>query len=212
MREIYKMGGLGDLVYSEGEYYHYCPSPIPSYKDWRVGLPPLWYPTHSMAYYIGVHGGRYTTVSAQGHVSKIEHLTPAHNVYKNPFGSEIALLHTIDGGMSRMAVSWDTPGAEGEMGRIRGTKGSYNGKYEGEEKNLPNITKPALPPSVDPGFHGGSHGYLTNEFVMAIIENRKPLVDISWALNMTVPGIVAHQSALKDGELLKIPQYEFTQG
>jgi hypothetical protein len=29
------------------------------------------------------------------------------------------------------------------------------------------------------------------------------------ALNLTVSGIVAHQSALKDGELLKIPQYKF---
>jgi hypothetical protein len=26
--------------------------------------------------------------------------------------------------------------------------------------------------------------------------------------NMTVAGIVAHQSALKDGELLKIPQFK----
>ena len=28
------------------------------------------------------------------------------------------------------------------------------------------------------------------------------------SLNLTVAGIVAHQSALKDGELLKIPQYQ----
>jgi hypothetical protein len=27
-------------------------------------------------------------------------------------------------------------------------------------------------------------------------------------LNMTVPGFVAHQSVLKGGELLKIPQYQ----
>jgi hypothetical protein len=46
-----------------------------------------------------------------------------------------------------------------------------------------------------------------NEFVMSILEDRKPLVDIAQALNMTVAGIVAHQSALKDGELMKIPQY-----
>ena len=46
-----------------------------------------------------------------------------------------------------------------------------------------------------------------NEFVTAILEDRKPLVDIAKALNMTVAGIVAHQSALKDGELLKIPQF-----
>jgi hypothetical protein len=32
-------------------------------------------------------------------------------------------------------------------------------------------------------------------------------VDVAQALNLTVAGIVAHQSALKDGELLKIPQY-----
>ena len=47
-----------------------------------------------------------------------------------------------------------------------------------------------------------------NEFVMSIIEDRKPLVDIAMALNLTVPGIVAHSSALKDGELLKIPNFE----
>ena len=53
MREIYKAGGFGKLVYSEGEYYHYGVSEIASYKNWRVGLPPQWYPTHSNAYYIG---------------------------------------------------------------------------------------------------------------------------------------------------------------
>ena len=42
-----------------------------------------------------------------------------------------------------------------------------------------------------------------------IIEERKPSIDVAQALNMTVPGIVAHQSALKGGELLKIPQYRF---
>ena len=45
------------------------------------------------------------------------------------------------------------------------------------------------------------------EFVDAIVRNRKPWVDVALALNMTVAGIVAHQSALKGGELLKIPQY-----
>jgi hypothetical protein len=46
--------------------------------------------------------------------------------------------------------------------------------------------------------------------VEAILLNRRPLVDITAALNMSVPGIIAHQSALKGGELLKIPQYVFT--
>ena len=47
-----------------------------------------------------------------------------------------------------------------------------------------------------------------NEFVTAVLQNRQPLVDVAMALNLTVAGIVAHQSALKNGELLKIPQYK----
>jgi len=208
MRQIYNAGGFGKLVYSEGEYYHWMPDPIPSYKDWRVGVPPQWYPTHSNAYYVGVTAGSFTEVSCMGIPSRLDWLQPANNIYKNPFGTEIALFRTSEGGMSRMAVSWDTPGYGGEMGRIRGQKGSFYGKYEGLEKNLPNTKRPPLPPGVEAGGHGGSHGYLMNEFIMAILQDRKPLVDIAQALNMTVAGFVAHQSALKDGELMKIPQYK----
>lgn len=207
MRTIYKAGGLGEIVYSEGEYYHYMEAPIPSFKDWRVGLPPQWYPTHSNAYHLGVTGGSFTEVSCLGMPSRIKHLQPESNRYKNPFGTEIALFRTSEGGMSRMAVSWDSPGDEGERGRVRGRRGAYHGRYQGLEKNLPSLERPPLPPRVERGGHGGSHGYLMNEFVTAILENRQPLVDIAMALNMTVAGIVAHSSALKGGELLKIPQY-----
>ncbi len=208
MRQIYRAGGFGKLVYSEGEYYHYMAEPIASYKDWRVGAPPQWYPTHSNAYYVGVTGGSFTEVSCLGIPSLTKWLQPENNRYKNPFGTEVALLRTSEGGMSRMAVSWDTPGLSGEMGRIRGQQGSYYGRYEGLEKQLPPTARPPLPPRVQAGGHGGSHGYLMNEFVTAILADRQPLVDIAQALSMTVAGIIAHQSALKNGELMKIPQYQ----
>ncbi len=208
MRTIYDAGGLGKIVYAEGEYYHYMEQPIDSYKGWRIGLPPQFYPTHSNAYYVGVTGGSFTEVSCMGMPSTVEHLKPANNVYRNPFGTEIALFRTNDGGTARMGVSWDTPGAEGEMGRVRGQRGSVvGGKYVGLEKNLPDAKRPPLPPGMELGGHGGSHGPLTEEFVRAILQDRKPLIDICAALNMTAAGIVAHQSAMKDGELLKIPQY-----
>lgn len=207
IRQIYNRGGLGKIVYAEGEYYHYMPEPIGSYKGWRVGLPPQWYPTHSNAYCIGASGGSFTEVSCQGMPSIVKHLQPENNPYRNPFGTEIALFRTSEGGTARMAVSWDTPGHGGEKGRVRGQKGTFEGKFEGLAK-LPPIPKPPLPPDVPAGGHGGSHGHLMNEFVLAILEDRKPLVDIAQALNMTVSGIVAHQSAMKDGEVLKIPQYK----
>jgi predicted dehydrogenase len=209
MRQIYRAGGLGKIVYAEGEYLHYMEQPIDSYKGWRIGLPPQWYPTHSNAYYVGVTGGSFTEVSCQAMPSLVHHLRPENNRYKNAFGTEIALFRTSDGGMARMAVSWDTPGHLGEMGRVRGQRGSVYGKYEGLESSLPNIKRPPLPPGVEAGGHGGSHGYLMDEFVTSILQGRKPLVNIAWALNMTVAGIVAHQSALKEGELLKIPRFTF---
>jgi predicted dehydrogenase len=208
MRQIYNSGGFGKLVYSEGEYFHYSAEQIDSYKGWRIGGPPQWYPTHSNAYYNAVTNGSFTEVSCLGMPSWIESFKEGNNQWKNPFATEIALFRTSEGGMARMAVSWDTPGDSGERGRIRGQKGSFYGKYEGLVKDIPDYKKPPLPPGVDPGGHGGAHGYLMNEFVMSILEDRKPLVDITMALNLTVSGIVAHQSALKGGEWMKIPQYK----
>lgn len=207
MRKIYEAGGLGKLIFSEGEYFHYSPEPIDSYKGWRIGLPPQWYPTHSNAYYIGVTAGSFTEVSCIGIPTIIPFFLK--NTYNNnTFGTEIAQFLTSEGGASRMGVSWDTPGDAGERGRIRGQRGSFYGEYEGLEKNLPNLSRPPLPPGVHQGGHGGSHGYLMDEFVCSILQNRKPAVDIGMALNLTVAGIVAHQSALKGGELMKIPQYK----
>jgi len=211
MRTLFNAGALGKLVYSEGEYYHYLDKPLDSYKEWRKGSPPLWYPTHSTAYYVCVSGGSFTEVSCLGMKGTMDYLEPANNAYGNPFGTEVALLRTGEGGMSRMTMSKDTPGLCGEIGRVRGTKGSMTGmNYEGlVDISAIDLAKPPLPSTVNAGGHGGSHGYLCEEFITAILQERKPLIDIAWSLNMTVAGIVAHASALKDGELMKVPQYTF---
>lgn len=211
MRQLYNAGCLGKVVYAEGEYWHYSEKGIASYKNWRHGMPPMWYPTHADAYYIGVTNGTFMDVSCLGMPCPMERYQPKNNAYKNPFATQIALHRTGEGGMARMGRSADTKGHGygSETGRVRGTKGSYYDKYEGDIKDLPDLTRPALPPGMSPGGHGGSHGHLTEEFIRAILEDRTPLVNVAMALNMTVGGIVAHQSAMKDGELLKIPQFKF---
>ena len=97
-----------------------------------------------------------------------------------------------------MTVSWDIPIHGGERGRIYGQK---------TDDPKVNTARPPLPPGMGAGGHGGSHGHLTCEFIDAILRDRKPWIDVAMALNMTIAGVVAHQSALKGGELLKIPQY-----
>jgi hypothetical protein len=79
--------------------------------------------------------------------------------------------------------------------------------FHGTAKDLPEMARPPLPPNMPAGGHGGSHGQLTHDFITAILQDRQPLVNIYEALAMTIPGIVAHQSALKDGETLKVPQH-----
>ncbi|MGQ9589653.1 MAG: Gfo/Idh/MocA family protein [Planctomycetota bacterium] len=208
MREIYRAGGFGRLVYSEGEYFHYMEAPIDSYKGWRLGCPPLWYPTHSTAYYVGVTGKRFTSVSCLGFRGGSELYRPGANRYKNPFTDEIALFETSEGGTSRMCMCKSILGKTIETGRVFGERGWMDGlHYVGALEKLPDIALPPIPPSVPPGAHGGSHGPLAHEFVNAILEDRDPLVNVYEALAMTVPGIVAHQSALRGGERLKIPQY-----
>jgi len=217
MRQIYNAGGFGKLIYAEGEYYHFGGAwQIPSFKNWRTGFPPLWYPTHSTAFYVAVSGGSFTEVSCLSMSSSIRELQPQNNAYRNGFGTEIALLRTSEGGMARMLVSWDTQGANSvrpsnEVGRVYGQDGSMDGMtYKGLHTNLPALDRPPLPPNVMAGGHGGGEGHVMCEFVTALLENREPMIDIHMALNMTVPGVVAHQSALKNGEWMKVPQFTRT--
>ena len=56
--------------------------------------------------------------------------------------------------------------------------------------------------------HGGSAVFISAEFVNALLEGREPEIDLVHSLAMTVPGIVAHQSALKAGEQLEVPQFD----
>jgi hypothetical protein len=56
--------------------------------------------------------------------------------------------------------------------------------------------------------HEGSHTFITHEFIDSLIHRRRPALDVYQAVAYTAPGIVAHQSALKGGEQLKVPSFD----
>ena len=208
MRKIYEAGGFGPLGYTEGEYFHYgVGKSVGSYKGWRDGLPPQYYPTHSNGYYTCVTHKRFTEVSCLARPTSRENYP--NNRYRNPFASEIAFYKGEDGSSARMAVCYDMPCVNREAGRLWGQLGSFeNDRFQGDEKRIAGIKylRPHLPPGVPGGGHGGSHGYLTDDFIRAILLGTKPCVDIITALDTTVSGIYAHKSAMKGGETLKIPE------
>ena len=114
---------------------------------------------------------------------------------------------------------WDGV-AHGERAQWFGTKmafympgsGGQPFKIEGPEapswKKIPNYWERLPEPLRHSSGHGGSHTFITHEFISALIEDREPAVNIYEALAMTVPGIIAHQSALKGGEQMKVPDFD----
>ncbi len=60
---------------------------------------------------------------------------------------------------------------------------------------------------VQGGGHGGSHPHLVHEMVSALIEDRDPRPNAKTSANWTCVGICAHESALKGGEVVKLPEF-----
>lgn len=55
--------------------------------------------------------------------------------------------------------------------------------------------------------HGGSHPHLAHEFVASLVENRDPFPNAVQSANWTCVGILAHESALKGGEIIRLPEF-----
>ena len=57
--------------------------------------------------------------------------------------------------------------------------------------------------------HGGSHPHLVHEFVGSLRNNRQPYPNAIQSANITCVGILAHESALKGGEIIQLPAFTF---
>jgi hypothetical protein len=55
--------------------------------------------------------------------------------------------------------------------------------------------------------HGGSHPHLAHEFAMALAEDRDPFPNARQSANWTCVGLCAHQSALRGGKIVKLPDF-----
>jgi predicted dehydrogenase len=204
------------------------------FPTWRHGLAPMHYPTHCTGIVIPVTGERLVEVQAIGWGDNHEVLQT--NQYKNPFWNTTGFFKTSGGHSSRISVFWHVAAGGTERGAFYGDRMSYiMARPEGSPNTVATISKDGktvidangypegvvrqekfdqpnhwerLPESlrVKSG-HGGSHVFITKEFIDAIVEERHPTVNVWEAAAYTVPGIVAHQSALKGGEPMKIRDY-----
>ncbi len=236
-RKFFQEGAFGDIICCEAEYHHdglevlFHENGKPT---WRHGLPPMNYPTHSTAMLIGVTGERLVEVSCIGWKDKDPIFEG--NPYNNPFWSETALFKTDRDHACRIAVYWKVAAGGTERAHWYGDKMSFfmptpngtgpivrrrSGKMEKDsggfdrsaaemvQYDQPQWWKTDMLPEPlrhDSG-HGGSHTFLTHEFIDSLVHNRRPAIDVYEAVAYTAPGIVAHQSALKGGVQMKVPDF-----
>lgn len=238
VRKFYEEGAFGSLFSAAAEYNHpgleklFFENGNPT---WRHGFPPMLYPTHCTAFLISITGERLTNVSCMGWGDESPLLKD--NPYHNPFWNETAFFQTNLGKPFRVEVNWKGALREVERGEWRGDKMSfYSAQHGGDDAIIVRsedqadrddagfiIQKNRTEKYVQPDWwktdilpeplrhgsgHDGSHTFITHEFIDALVNDRQPAININEAIAYTAPGIVAHQSALKGGESLKIPNFE----
>jgi predicted dehydrogenase len=198
-------------------------------RSWRWGYPPMWYPTHALGCLVSVTKERFVKVSCLGWRGDTPELRecPAYtdNAYNNPFYNQTSLLQTNQGHMCRHSefrrcvshgerAQWFGDQATLYMSSpIHGDLISYRGKAlepKAQDPLIPQYWKSDMLPEAmrHESGHGGSAVFISAEFINALLEDREPTVDVYEALAMTVPGLVAQQSALKDGEQMSVPQFD----
>tara|TARA_B100000497_G_C7690345_1_gene419512 strand:- start:490 stop:1617 length:1128 start_codon:yes stop_codon:yes gene_type:complete len=58
--------------------------------------------------------------------------------------------------------------------------------------------------------HGGSHPHMVHEFIDALVKGRSAYPNAVQSANITCVGILAHESALRGGEIIKLPEFTLT--
>ena len=181
---------------------------------------PMHYPTHSTSGPISVMGAHALKVCAWG--QRPHSADPYFTDCGEYFSNETALFQMSNGAVMRICEHRECSVGR-ETFRVYGTKGSFENEqwasYAGTLTPTVAEMRDPLPPEVvqayrriNPdsdfyGGHGGSHAYLAHEFVDAIAHDRHPAVNVWEAVRYMAAGVMAHKSALRDGELLAVPDW-----
>ena len=257
-RNKFRQREFGYVVYAEAEYYHdythgsYDVAQWRYGKDWKkyFGMPPMYYPTHSVSMVTSVTGAYATHVSGMGFVDRHEDELYARedNVWKNPFSNETGLCRMSDGSVARFN-EFRRIGHPGTVGMsMYGTESSYEEQVGAKTwvtkdgktcvdvtgllscmeiparditENMGKVTSSdgthlgvstvheveRLPREFAglPNGHNGSHQFLVHDFVTACLTGESPPNNAWQAARYLIPGLIAHESAAKGGELLEVP-------
>ena len=189
-----------------------------TYKERGVKSGPMHYPTHSTSGPISVMNAHAVRVCAWGFSDPT-----GDDYFGDSFSDETALFKMNNGATMRICEHRQIGHPGSEIFRVFGTEGTFRENSWRDRGSSTGLTieemRDPLPPDVEQAFrdiskssdiyggHGGSHAYLVDEFVDAIANERIPAVNVWEAVRYMAAGVMAHQSALRDGEPLDVPDW-----
>ncbi len=228
-KKLVDAGKFGRFFYAEAEYVHEIKDllhdPETGKECWRHNRPPIYYCAHCLGPLLTLMDDRI--VQACGAAGDFT-IAPDRKDHIGYLDFEVGLFRTQKGAVIKILRSQTAPryphlvyyslyGTKGyvENGR-RGTSADGRLWLEDEHtKQDGDVTMPC--PTVDPnapeeaktGGHGTSEYYLIRDFLAALEANRRPPIDVIRAMDFTIPGLVAHESAMTDGNWRETPLFDW---
>jgi len=220
-REMFAQGLLGEFMYAEAEYIHEIGSLLldaGGKPTWRASLPPIYYCTHSLGPLLMITGQR--CVSACGlHTGSKRHRDLGH------INMEVGIFQTSNGGVIKILCGFGVVrepmfhyyslyGTKGTLETARPPLSLRTHAYLEAVPHLQNMIEiplgydvPGAPPQARLGGHGTAEYHMIQDFLQCIREDTRPPIDIFAALDMALPGLCAHESAINGGKLVLVPDW-----
>jgi len=217
-------GCLGDIIYAEGDYTHDCRDLMllddngyvpysdrgkhpDAVKSWRAtGLPPLVYCSHTLGPLLFLMDDRAVSVTGFSTGSRTAPDLGAIDL-------EAALIQTENGAVIRMTNGFTVAHPMSTFYKLVGTKGSIQfGSITGNKFLFYSDEDPSCGKTWQEiqlkNSNTTSTEQMIEEFVTCII-NKTPLpLDPFRSMEMVLPGILGHESALQEGAKINIPDLE----
>jgi len=226
MRKLYHKGEIGRFLYGEGEYVHSmgaadAESISPGAGHWRKWLPKIYYCTHSLGPVMFITD----TMPVKVNGFEIPHDYDYQTALKEKKWSgngKSCIVVRMDNGATVKLLHVSLRG-NGNWVRIHGNRGLMENLRTGNQNMLrirkePFDKKPSEPVECiyTPQFpsyardayrhgHGGGDFFTNYSFAEAIKTGKQPYHDVYRGVAMSIVGIQAYRSVLKDSDTVEVP-------
>ncbi len=231
VREMARAGAFGEMYFGEGAYTHDLKDlseRSPWRRRWQTGRNGVTYPTHQLGPVLQWMGQRLTSVSCLG--SGHHHEDPRGDEYEQE-DCVLMICRTDRGGLVkvRQDIISDRPSITTAYS-LQGTEGCYESAHTRDEDGrvwlkgraenhetwqpLSELAEEFLPaeqrdppPEAAQAGHGGSDYWVARDFAMAVHSGEPPELDVYFAMDITVPGIISEVSIGLGGAPVPVPDF-----